>query len=73
MKMHSHEGHIDEAANFPTAVAGLAEAVASEVLDLADGDTIDAKAPAAIAADGGWHSHAIDATQVVSAKERSDS
>lgn len=41
MKMHSHDGHIDEAANFSTAVAGLAEAVASEVLDLADGDTID--------------------------------
>jgi FtsP/CotA-like multicopper oxidase with cupredoxin domain len=41
MKMHTHEGHIDEAANFSTAVAGLPEAVASEVLDLADGDTID--------------------------------
>ena len=41
MKMHSHEGHIDEAANFSTAVAGLAEAVASEVLDLGDADTID--------------------------------
>src|SRR5918995_2766729 len=41
MKMHSHERHVDEAANFSTAVAGLAEAVASEVLDLVDGDTID--------------------------------
>ena len=34
---------------------------------------IDAKAPAAIAADGGWHTHAPDAPQVASAKERSDS
>ena len=41
MKMHTHEGHIDEDANFSTAIAGLAEAVASEVLDLGDGDTID--------------------------------
>jgi FtsP/CotA-like multicopper oxidase with cupredoxin domain len=41
MKMHTHEGHVDEAANFSTAVAGLAESVASEVFDLADGDTID--------------------------------
>jgi FtsP/CotA-like multicopper oxidase with cupredoxin domain len=41
MKMHTHEAHIDDAANFSTAVAGLAEAVASEVLDLADGDAID--------------------------------
>src|SRR5215211_4084629 len=41
MKMHSHESHVDSAANFSTAIAGLAEAVASEVLDLADGDTID--------------------------------
>ena len=41
MKMHTHEGHSDEAANFSTDVAGLAEVVASEVLDLAEGDTID--------------------------------
>src|ERR671910_318105 len=41
MKMHSHERHVDEAANFSTAVSGLAPAVASEVLDLADGDTLD--------------------------------
>ena len=41
MKMHTHEGHIDEDANFSAAIAGLAEAVASEVLDLGDGDTID--------------------------------
>jgi FtsP/CotA-like multicopper oxidase with cupredoxin domain len=41
MKMHSHEHHGDEAANFSTAVSGLAPAVASEVLDLADGDTLD--------------------------------
>src|ERR687897_1321860 len=41
MKMHTHEGHIDEDANFSTAIAGLAEAVAGEVLGLGDGDTID--------------------------------
>src|ERR687896_679605 len=41
MKMHRPERHVDEAANFSTAIAGLAEAVASEVLDLGDGDTID--------------------------------
>jgi putative flavoprotein involved in K+ transport len=34
---------------------------------------IDAMAPAAIAADGGWHADATDAPQVASAKERSDS
>ena len=32
MKMHTHEGHVDEAANFSTSVAGLAEAVGSECL-----------------------------------------
>jgi putative flavoprotein involved in K+ transport len=34
---------------------------------------IDAKAPAATTADGGWHTHVTDAPLVASAKERSDS
>ncbi len=36
-------------------------------------NTIDAEAPAAVVADGGWHADATDAPQVASARERSDS
>ncbi|MHB8060616.1 MAG: multicopper oxidase domain-containing protein, partial [Gaiellaceae bacterium] len=41
MKMHRHEHHTEVDEHFSTAVAGLPEAVGTEVFDLADGDTFD--------------------------------
>ena len=41
MNTHSHEHHPDAEKQFSTAVAGLPRAVDPDVVDLADGDTID--------------------------------
>ncbi len=41
MQKHDHEGHVATSEHFPTATAGLVEAVGSDVLDLADGDEVE--------------------------------
>jgi len=41
MNPHSHDRHPDAGDTFSSSVAGLPNAVGTEVLDLADGDTID--------------------------------
>ena len=41
MNTNGHEHHAEVDEHFPTAVAGLPEAVGTEVLDLADGDTFN--------------------------------
>jgi FtsP/CotA-like multicopper oxidase with cupredoxin domain len=41
MNKHGHEHHAEVDEHFSTAVAGLPEAVGTEVLDLADGDTFN--------------------------------
>ena len=41
MKQHTHEHHAHTAEHFTTETAGLSEAVDSQVIDLADGDTVE--------------------------------
>src|SRR5215203_4958954 len=41
MQNRTHEGHVATSEHFPTDTAGLVEAVGSEVIDLADGETFD--------------------------------
>jgi FtsP/CotA-like multicopper oxidase with cupredoxin domain len=41
MEKHNYEGHVATSERFPTDIAGLAEAVGSKVIDLADGDEVE--------------------------------